>query len=192
MLEGNEEQIIRADLTGGPAQILLRPDKIDEQIELAIATILEKYEAIIALGSDWTIRRIHCHLLKFARNDPLGGSSYIPTPKSIAGKYAVVNVQNKDERCFLYSVLASFHPANDHVSMPRKYMQYLPELKIDWLKFSLKAHDIPKFEKMNPDIAMHVMHFDVDNALTPPFHSKFIGRKHVIRLLLLTELFGGF
>ena len=97
LLEGDEEQIIRADFTGGPAQILLRPDQIDEQIDLAIATILERIEAFIALGSDWTIRHIDCHLLKFARYNPLGGSSYIPTPKSIVGKHAIVNVQNKDE-----------------------------------------------------------------------------------------------
>ena len=67
LFEGDEEQIIRADFTGGPAQILLRPDQIDEQIDLAIAIILERIEAFIALGSDWTIRQIDCHFLKFAR-----------------------------------------------------------------------------------------------------------------------------
>ena len=180
-MEGDEEQIIRADFTGGEAQILLRPDQIDEQIELAITTILERIEAFIAIGSDWTIKRIDCHLLKFARYNPLGGSSYIPTPKSIAGKHAIVNVQNKDERCFLYSVLAALHPANDNVSMSRQYKKYLSELKVDGLEFPLKVHDIPKFEKLNPDIAIHVLHFDLDNALTPLYHSKFIGRKHESR-----------
>ena len=61
-------------------------------------------------------------------------------------------MQNKDEHCFLYSVLAALHPADDHVSIPCQYMQYLPELKIDGLEFPLKVHDIPKFEKMNPEI----------------------------------------
>ena len=72
-------------------------------------------------------------------------------------------------------------------TMPYKYIQYLSKLKIDGLKFPLKVHDISKFEKMNPDIAIHVLHFDLDNALTPLYHSKFIGHKHVITLLLLTE-----
>ena len=187
LLEGDEEQILRADFTGSSAQILLRPDQIDEQIDLTIATILERIEAFIAIGSDWTIRQIDCHLLKFARYNPLGGYSYIPTPKSIVGKHAVVNVQNKDNLCFLYSVLAALHPANDIVGMLYKYKPYLHELKVDGLEFPLKVHDIPKFEKLKPDIAIHVLHFDLDNALTPLYHSKFIGRKHVITLLLLTE-----
>ena len=93
------------------------------KIELAIATILEKIEASIALGSDWTIKRIDCHLLKFAKYNALGGS-YIPTPAFIFKKHAIVNVQNKVELCFLYSVLAALHPATDNVSMPCQYMQY--------------------------------------------------------------------
>jgi len=125
--------------------------------------------------------------LKFARYNPLGGSSYLQTPVTIVEKQAIVNVQNKDESCFLYSVLAALHPANDHVSIPYKHMQYLFELKIDGLEFPLKVYDIAKFEKMNPNVAIHVLHFDLDNALTPLYHSKFIGRKHVITLLLLTE-----
>ena len=75
--------------------------------------------------------------------------------------------KNKDEFCFLYSVLAALHPATDNVSMTYKYKPYLSELKIDGLEFPLKVHDIPKFEKLNPDIAIHVLHFDIDNALTP-------------------------
>ena len=51
----------------------------------------------------------------------------------------------------------------------------------------MKVEQIPKFETMNPDIAIHVLCFDMDNALVPYYHSKFIGRKHVITLLLLSE-----
>jgi len=40
LLEGDEEQILRADFTGSSAQILLRPDQIDEQIDLTITTNL--------------------------------------------------------------------------------------------------------------------------------------------------------
>ena len=36
---------------------------------------------------------------------PIGGS-YIPTPKSIVNKKAIINVKNNDENCFLYSILA--------------------------------------------------------------------------------------
>ena len=63
----------------------------------------------------------------------------------------------------------------------------MPELKTDGLKFPLKVDQIPKFEALNPDIAIHVWCFDLDHALVPLYHSKFIDRKNVITLLLLTE-----
>ena len=51
----------------------------------------------------------------------------------------------------------------------------------------MKVDQIPKFEALNPDIAIHVWCFDLDHALVPLYHSKFIDRKNVITLLLLTE-----
>ena len=35
----------------------------------------------------------------------LGGSSYIELPEWIKKKRACINIENKDNRCFLYSIL---------------------------------------------------------------------------------------
>ena len=42
--------------------------------------------------------------------DPMKGSSYIPLPDWILNKKAIVNIQNKDEKCFLWCVLRYLHP----------------------------------------------------------------------------------
>ena len=36
---------------------------------------------------------------------PLRGETYIPLPKELADKKAIINVQNKDNKCFLWCVL---------------------------------------------------------------------------------------
>ena len=45
-----------------------------------------------------------------AKYEPIRGSSYIETPKAIAGKQAIINPQNTDEMCFKWAVLAALHP----------------------------------------------------------------------------------
>ena len=37
-----------------------------------------------------------------AEFNPMNGSSYIPLPDWISNKKAIVNIQNKDEKCFLW------------------------------------------------------------------------------------------
>ena len=48
--------------------------------------------------------------IQCSKHLPITGSSYIPTPKFIERRKAILNVQNKDDDlCFLYSVLAHIH-----------------------------------------------------------------------------------
>ena len=44
---------------------------------------------------------------------PLEGASYLPLPKKIKDKKAVLNIQNKDQKCFLWSVLMAKHPVQN-------------------------------------------------------------------------------
>ena len=66
--------------------------------------------------------------------EPVRGKSYIPTPESIAGKRAVVNIHNEDERCFEYAIPASQHyPWIDEgtSNRPGSYTRWLNTLKFD-------------------------------------------------------------
>ena len=56
--------------------------------------------------SGWILDKLlalNLHLLKF---DPLRATSYIPLP---AYKKAVININNKDKKCFLWSVIAGLY-----------------------------------------------------------------------------------
>ena len=86
---------------------------------------------------------------------PIGGSSYIKTPKSIIGKRAIINVKNDDEKCFLYSILAHFKKFKQNSSRVSQYKQHLHELRTDGINMPMKLEDITKFEKLN-DLSINV------------------------------------
>ena len=79
---------------------------------------------------------------------PIGGS-YIPTPKSIVNKKAIINVKNNDENCFLYSILAHIKKFTINSDRVNKYKKHLHELRTDDIDMPMKLEDISKFEKLN-------------------------------------------
>ena len=61
-------------------------------------------------GSGWVLSEI-LHLdLNVAQYKPLKGSSYLPLHKKLKDKKAIININNKDNKCFMWSVLAALHP----------------------------------------------------------------------------------
>ena len=78
-------------------------------VRKAVAEIQEKVNTFLQNGSGWKIKKIGTFYVNIVRYAPLGGSSYIPLPEIIRNSRACINVQNKDNRCFLYSLLCGLH-----------------------------------------------------------------------------------
>ena len=88
------------------------------------------------------------------------------TPKELLSKQVVLNIQNLDDNYgILYAVLAHIHPLTreDHPSRPQKYIKFMSDLNYDELKFPLKITDVPKLEKMNPDISINELYYENRN-----------------------------
>ena len=47
--------------------------------------------------------------------------SYVPLPDVLASKKAIINVQNKKNKCFLWAILSALHPADGHSNRVTKY-----------------------------------------------------------------------
>jgi len=114
------------------------------------------------------------------------GSTFIPTPKEIEKKKAIVNIQNlSDHLCFLWSVLAGIHPV-DRERIPNRLTYYKPhlhELNTTELSYPMPVRDVPKFENLNPDIRVSVLVFE-ERQLIQLYLSPHRNRKHTIHLLL--------
>ena len=65
---------------------------------------------------------------------------------------AVLNIENNDYYCFLWSILAYLHPcSNIHPNRVTNYKQYLIELNIEGFDFTngSKCSDVHKFNEIN-------------------------------------------
>ena len=83
----------------------------------------------------------------FYKTDELKGSSYVKIPLRSS---AILNIENDDKYCFLWSILAHLHPCeSSHPNRVSNYREYLNEVKTDRLDFPFKTSDVSKFEKMN-------------------------------------------
>ena len=75
-------------------------DEIEEEIQ--------KVEN--AVGSGWIFVKIIDLTLHTTKWVPLKASSYIDLPKELKNKQAIINMQNQDNKCFLWSVLRALNP----------------------------------------------------------------------------------
>ena len=78
-------------------------------------------------------------------------SSYLPLPKELKAKRGCLNIQNDDEKCFLWSMLALLHPVQhrDHPTRVLKYQEYEHEVNMSGIKYPVDIKDIGKFEHQN-------------------------------------------
>ena len=112
---------------------------------------------------------------------------YLKTPVILEKKKAIINVHNNDDRCFLYAVASAIHSQRETLRNPDRtshYKELIQKFKIKGLKFPLDPQDISKFESLNPEIAVNVLHYDSDaNNILPLVHTTHLQRKHQVDLL---------
>ena len=83
--------------------------------------------------------------------DPMRTSSYLSFPRELKTKQGCLNIRNKDEKFFLWSILVSLHPLQyrndrDRVS---KYQEYEHDLNMFGIQYPEDIKDIGKFEYQN-------------------------------------------
>jgi len=151
--EGEQQEVSQA-FYGGP-RLILRADDFDEAYDESVKKIWGDFDQWLSHGSGWILERVENLYLNSAAYDPIYGRSYIPTPKGIAAKKAVVNIQNKDNQCFKWAVLSALHPLTEHSNRVVNYKKFENELDFTGISFPVMLDDIPKFEKQN-DLAISV------------------------------------
>jgi hypothetical protein len=100
-------------------------------------------------GSNLVLYKILNLELVLNRYNPLRGRSYIPLPQSLANKKAIINVKNKDNKCFLWSILVALHPTDKDPQRVSKYKQWEHEFDevLSEIEFPLKLPDVSNFAK---------------------------------------------
>ena len=117
-----------------------------------IRTIINEISIYQHNGSGWYFKEVvhlEIHTVDF---NPMRGSSYISLPDWIMRKKALLNIKNKDNKCFLWCVLRYLRPKKKNAELLTDLRQYENSLNTKGIKFPMKVKDIKKFEKLNPDL----------------------------------------
>ena len=133
-----------------------------------IKEILEKISIFQMNGSGWYFKEVFSLEIHINDYKPIKGSTYIPLPDFIMRKKAIINMENKDNKCFLWSVLRYLHPIEKHEERLTGIRKYENDLNFKGIDFPVKLKDIPKVENQNPDLpGIHVFSVNDYNKIYP-------------------------
>ena len=112
------------------------------------------------------------------------GSSYIPLPKTLQFKKAIINVKNIKDECFKWAVTSAIYPVEKNSTRLSKYVEN--SKKFDWsdINFPASLRDVDKFERQNPSVSINV--FGYEKEVYPLRISK-RANEETVNLLLISE-----
>ena len=139
-------------------EAVLQESEIATALEEAFPRLFETLEKWTKRGSGWVVVQVRTLWLDIARYQPLRGGSYIPLPKKLQDKKAVVNVKNTDDQCLRWALRSAIFQVAKDPQRPAKYPT------IDGLYFTgvdapTPISQIDKVERQN-DLAINVFGWD--------------------------------
>ena len=134
------------------AHINLESTDVEKLIDKCVKKIIEDLEAYQKNGSGWYFKEVVQLEIHTSEFNPMNGSSYIPLPDWISDKKAIVNIENKDEKCFIWCILRYLHPRKDNDTRLTDLKKYENSLNTEGINFPMKLKHISKFEKLNPSL----------------------------------------
>ena len=99
--------------------------------------------------SGWIFDKINSMKISFYKTVELNGTSYV---KIALRSNAILNIQNNDNYCFNWSILASLLSCeNTHPSRVNNYIQYFNELNFQSFDFTngFRCSDVHRFNELN-------------------------------------------
>ena len=132
--------------------INLESTDVKRLLSLIINSILIKLEEFQKNGSGWYFKEIVSLEIHTVEYNSMNGSSYIPLPDWISKKTAIINIQNRDEKCFLWCVLRYLYLRDQNDTRLTDLKKYENSLNTKGINFPMKLKDISKFDKLNPSL----------------------------------------
>ena len=83
------------------------------------------------------------------RYHDIRASSYCKLPKSLCNSTSIINIQNDDNYCLLWSILAQKYKVDNHRERVSSYKKHFHEFNQGDIQFPMKIKDIPTFERFD-------------------------------------------
>ena len=148
--------------------INLNSTNVKELLNKLFREIIENVNTYTKNGSGWYFKEVVQFEIHTNEYKPITASSYIPLPDWIMRKKAIVSPRNKDNKCFLWSILRYLHPREKNECRLEDLKKYEFSLNTKGITFPMKVKDITSFEKLNPDLpGINVFSIDDKNTIYP-------------------------
>merc|ERR1711973_305996 len=122
-------------------------------------------------GSGWRLRYHVGVAYDLALYKPIGGGSYIPTPKVLTKKRAVINLVNlHDEKCLVYAIaLALYIHEHPLAPKPRRVgnipSKYIDQVPVEGLKSPYYVQELTVLEQRDPRLALNCFSLHADDGV---------------------------
>lgn len=139
----------------------------------------------------WSLDNIKYLDLNINKFNPVKASSYIPLPKTLKWKRAIVNVENNDQCCFAWSIISALYPSDVNSNRMGSYPHFSNILNFTNIEFPMKLKDIKKFEILN-NISVNVYGLEKIKQhpffeIVGPLHYTNSKRRIHVNLLLISD-----
>ena len=114
-----------------------------------INTMFEAFQRKMDGTSYFEAERITRLDLHVAPYTPLTGARKANLPDWLANKKALINIDNKDDRCLEWALLSAMYPAEKDGQETYKYKKHLGELDFRTIQFPVAVKDIARVEEYN-------------------------------------------
>ena len=170
-----------------PTYTNLESDNVQHLIDFSKDSILAQMEMYAEKGSNWVFKevvKVEIHTVEY---NPNKGSSYIDLPSWIKNKKAIVNIKNKDDKCFLWCILRYLHPRDRDEERIKDLEKYEFSLNTKGITFPMKVNNITQFEKPNPELPGINVFSNDDKMIIYPLREAKRDCKNTIDLFLYEE-----
>ena len=136
-------------------------------------------------GSGWVIDEIKGLYINISNYEPLLGGSYIPLPRALNNSMkGLINIKNKDQKCFMWCHVRLINPTNSHPERINKQDKKIAA-NLNYLDIVFPL-DINNYEKIEDRFQIQVNVFGYENKVYPLYISK-KSYDQILNLLLITE-----
>jgi len=157
-----------------------RPKRKYIRNRFAIENLIKVFDCNLLLRKMSSELKVNCEENLYPSIKQRKFSTYKPLPKFLKDKKAIVNVNNKDNRCFGFSILAALY--HDHLpthlqlrkSRPGTYKCLFTQHGLDKLAYPVGVEDVAEIEKQI-GIGINIFSYSDDKGVDryPIYISKF-------------------
>ena len=167
-------------------KIVTKVDDIEPKLNMSRQEILNAIDKLVSEGLGWVIDRIDGHYINVTLYKALNGSSYIELPTELRNpKKRLINIKNKDDKCFRWCHIRHLNPQIEHPERIKKGdKQMINELKYDGITFPVMQKQYNKIETQN---SIRINVFGYENGQPFPINISKETFKDQMNLLLITK-----